>query len=88
MQFKFLMIILAATASAAPIPIEPATVGAVVVTAVGVVCAFQAAQCQATGDTVRETVTDAVAESGKRVLDGGELGGTIGSGLANSMGGI
>ncbi|KAF3933415.1 hypothetical protein ABW19_dt0209016 [Dactylella cylindrospora] len=87
MQF-ILVLVAALAASVSAAPVGPAAVGAGVATGVGLICAFQASQCQAAGDAVREGATDFVAASGNRVLEGAAIDGGIGAGLADALAGF
>ncbi|EPS41265.1 hypothetical protein H072_4807 [Dactylellina haptotyla CBS 200.50] len=81
MHAKFIATIFAistATVTAAPVPIGPAAVGAAAVTTVGVVCAFQGAQCQAIGDGVKGAIADASATAGAPKLESIKTDGGIG----------
>ncbi|KAK6496225.1 hypothetical protein TWF481_002249 [Arthrobotrys musiformis] len=77
--------------TAAPVP-APNGVAAGVITAVGVVCAFQAEQCQAVGDGVKEGVAAVGAAAGtpkvESIKGDGGVGVTISDAIGNVIGGV
>ncbi|KAK6330784.1 hypothetical protein TWF718_002984 [Orbilia javanica] len=95
MQFTTLLLTLLTSTTiitAAPVPSPDGGIAAGVITTVGVVCAFQAEQCQKVGDGIKNGIAEVGAAAGAPKVESarkdGGLAATVGEAIGNVMGGV